>query len=305
MKKVTMRDVAKAAGVSTATVSYVLNNNDKESIPEETKKRVMETAGELNYIPNLAARALTRRKSGLIGIFIMGNEGEAYPWRKSVYAEFTSELIKILYDLGYHAILEYIDPSKGKLDIIYERALDGVFLIDISEQSVYDTTNMFKVPIVLIDSFIEDSIFHKVLPDYAEAVKYSKKLLKEEEPIIIVDSNNSRILLERCCQVMKLKANDIYVIESNEDFKSVLERVKDKKAIIFNEFLALLARDYVLSDQTVVVCHSGNEYLLGCYKHKISFGNKDKAVKAAEVMIDYIDKHYHEDKYSFMKVKLV
>lgn len=305
MKKVTMREVAREAGVSIATVSYVLNNNDKESIPEETKKRVMEAVQELNYIPDLAARALTRRKSKLIGIFIMGNKGEELPWRKCIYAEFVNELIKILYDLEYHAIVEYIDPSKGKLDIIYERALDGVFLIDISEQYIYDTTSVFKVPIILIDSFIEDTIFHKILPDYAEAVMYSKKLLMEEEPVIIVDSINNKILLERCCEAMKLNERDIYVIKSFEDLKESLEEIKGRKVIIFNEFLAMLANDYVLPEQAAVVCYSGNEYLLEHYKNKLSFSSREKAAEAAETMIDYIDRHYHEEKYSFIKAKLV
>ena len=53
-KRITMKDVAKEAGVSTATVSYVLNYSDTERISHETRLRVFEAANKLNYVPNMA-----------------------------------------------------------------------------------------------------------------------------------------------------------------------------------------------------------------------------------------------------------
>ena len=50
-KRITMKDVAKEAGVSTATVSYVLNYSDTERISHETRLRVFEAANKLNYVP--------------------------------------------------------------------------------------------------------------------------------------------------------------------------------------------------------------------------------------------------------------
>lgn len=51
-RRVTMKDVAEKAGVSTATVSYVLNYSNTERISHETRLKVFEAANELNYIPN-------------------------------------------------------------------------------------------------------------------------------------------------------------------------------------------------------------------------------------------------------------
>ena len=305
MKKITMRDVAKSAGVSVATVSYVLNNNDRESISEETKKRVMEAIADLNYIPDLAARALSRKKSGLIGIFIMSNRHESLPWKKCFYSEFVNELIKALYDIGYHVIVEYLDPSKCKLDIIYERALDGAFLLDISEQFIYSTTNIFKVPIVLVDSYIEDTLFHKILADYDSAMDESMNILKEDDPFIVLDSIASKTLIDKFCKSNSFNEENIFVANNAVGLYKFLESNKLKKGIIFNEFLAILAQDYLSPEQVVVICSSGNEYLLTNYKYKLSFNNKEKAAMATSIIIDYINKDYHSDKFSYVKPALV
>lgn len=300
-----MKDVAKSAGVSVATVSYVINNNSRESIPEDTKKRVMDAITELNYIPDLAARALTRKKSGLIGIFIMSMQEESLPWKKNFYAEFIDELIKALYDIGYHVIVEHLNPAKGKLDIIYERALDGAFLLDINEQFIYSTTNIFKVPIILIDSYVEDTLFHKVLADYDLALHESKNILKEDDPFIVLDSMTNKTLIDKLCKLNGFKEDNIFVADNITNLFNFLDSNKQRKGIIFNEFLAILAQDYLSPEQVVVICSSGNEYLLTNYKYKLSFNNKEKAAMAANIIVDYINKHYYSDKFSFVKPSFV
>lgn len=77
----TIRDVARIAGVSIATVSRVLNGSNRVS--EETRRRVWAAATELDYWPNTAARTLTTRKAHTIGILL-----------PELYGEFYSELIR-------------------------------------------------------------------------------------------------------------------------------------------------------------------------------------------------------------------
>ncbi len=66
---VTIKDIARQAGVSTATVSKVLNRKDS-FIGEETRQKVWALARELNYTPNSLARSLVMRKSHVIGIIV-------------------------------------------------------------------------------------------------------------------------------------------------------------------------------------------------------------------------------------------
>lgn len=65
-RRATSADVAKLAGVSRATVSYVLNGRSDQSIPETTRQRVLAAAAELDYTPNVAARTLRAGQSRLV-----------------------------------------------------------------------------------------------------------------------------------------------------------------------------------------------------------------------------------------------
>lgn len=69
-EKVTGADVALAAGVSRATVSYVLNDTAGQSIPEETRARVKAAAEKLGYVPHMAGRTLRRGRSDLVVLLL-------------------------------------------------------------------------------------------------------------------------------------------------------------------------------------------------------------------------------------------
>lgn len=81
VRRPTSADVARRAGVSRATVSYVLNNVPHQSIPDATRQRVLLAAGELDYTPHAAARTLRAGESRLV-LFI--NAGIPYGANLSV-----------------------------------------------------------------------------------------------------------------------------------------------------------------------------------------------------------------------------
>lgn len=69
-ERVSAEDVAREAGVSRTTVSFVLNNTPGKSITESTRQRVIEVAARLGYTPNEDARRLARTRTRTIGLFI-------------------------------------------------------------------------------------------------------------------------------------------------------------------------------------------------------------------------------------------
>jgi DNA-binding LacI/PurR family transcriptional regulator len=73
----TIRSVAQRAGVSTATVSYVINNGPRQ-VNEETRRRVCEAIKELDYQPNATARNLANRKTNTIGLVLAGLVGSSF-----------------------------------------------------------------------------------------------------------------------------------------------------------------------------------------------------------------------------------
>ena len=70
MKKVTSTDVAKLAGVSQTTVSFVLNNRSDISISEETRNKVITAAKELNYVPGTFSKDSKAGITKTIGLLV-------------------------------------------------------------------------------------------------------------------------------------------------------------------------------------------------------------------------------------------
>jgi len=89
---VNIKDVAKKAGVSPATVSLVMNGN--EIVNEDTRKKVMKIASEMGYVSNPYARKLVLKKSGMIGVVIPDIEN-------NFYASFVRYLNDCIKDTSY------------------------------------------------------------------------------------------------------------------------------------------------------------------------------------------------------------
>lgn len=121
--KPTRLDVAKLAGVSEATVSYVLNNKGKTS--EETRQRVLAAVASLNYKPDMIARSMATNETMQLGIVL---ENLANPFFGEIVRGFESAAN----DRGYFV---NICTGYNKLDDYFEnfitRRLDGVFIVAI------------------------------------------------------------------------------------------------------------------------------------------------------------------------------
>lgn len=102
---VTIREVAKEAGVSTATVSYVFNNVG--SVSEETRMRVLAVARELGYRPSALAQNLKARASRTIGYSWHTQPGDHW---HPILDRFLSKMAEAAEEAGYH-ILTFASPS--------------------------------------------------------------------------------------------------------------------------------------------------------------------------------------------------
>ena len=101
---VTIEEVAKDANVSIASVSYAMNN--KTGVSKKTKKRIIESAEKLGYIPNSLAQSLLTDKTNVIGLVIPGITG---PFR----GQFVDSLTRYAQQSGYYLMIGITD---GKVD---------------------------------------------------------------------------------------------------------------------------------------------------------------------------------------------
>lgn len=110
--KVGIRDIAKQANTSIATVSYVLNGSEKHRISEETRQRVLKSAAELHYIPDAGAKSFKQRKRNLVGF--IGPAVDNFFW-----ASLVEHMESTLYANGLNLIISNAreDPEK-ELNVI-------------------------------------------------------------------------------------------------------------------------------------------------------------------------------------------
>ncbi len=174
--------IAKLAGVSTATVSYVIN--DKDKVSEKTKARIIEIMSELDYIPSLNARSLSNGKTRLIGVTLpliapsdtTGSLLETNPF----FAEYLGEIHKVISSYDYDILLSGIQVKGKYKNWIKSRGLDGIILLGTYPPDIYEEVKELNIPAVLTDVYeFYTKDFHSINTDDAEGSYFATKHLIE------------------------------------------------------------------------------------------------------------------------------
>ena len=151
-KKVSMKDIAQQAGVSTALVSYVLNGKERESrVGPAIAQKIRQIAGELKYQPNYLAQSLRSGKTQTIGLIIA-----------DISNPFFANIARIVEDEakknGYTVIIgssdEDADKSWDLINVLLNRQVDGFIIVsseNTEEQIHY--LNSRNVCFVLLDRY--------------------------------------------------------------------------------------------------------------------------------------------------------
>ena len=159
MKKATIHDVAKKAGVSVTTVSRVLNN--RGYISDEMKEKVMTAIKELNYIPNEIARSFFTNKTNFVGLIVPTTSNP-------FFGELTFHIEKKLSNKGYKLFIcnsiNDVETERVYLRLLQEKRVDGIIVgshnVDIEEYEGYgmnivsiDRELTANIPIVQCDNY--------------------------------------------------------------------------------------------------------------------------------------------------------
>lgn len=174
---VTIKDIAKALGVSTSTVSRALR--DSYEISPETKQLVLECAEKLNYRPNPIALSLKERRSLSIGVVVC-------EIANSFFSQIINGIESIAYDKGYNVIISQSNESyeREMMDLHYlsSRSVDGL-LISLSTEtndiSHLQALHQKGLPIVMFDRVSHDIKTHNVVVDnFRGAYEATEHLIK-------------------------------------------------------------------------------------------------------------------------------
>jgi len=304
MKRVLMKDIATKANVSLATVSYILNNVSNQSISPETRELVLKIAKELEYRPNLNARSLASKKSGLIGFFTVYDKTRDSPWKDFLYFKLMTKLEASLKKQGFHILYFSVDAKNPELDVIQQRELDGVIIVDVNKDIFYHISYHFNTPIVLVDSYLEDDLFIKVLPDYPSAIKKANALLEEKSSFLIADKANNEEVLRKIAGCSGLKKQDILFAENQKEVLYFLNRFQNKKGIIINEYLAMLAQPYVVPSDIAIICTCDCSELVAPAFHQVKFV-QSRADAASGILVSLIEKKGTDKRESYHYISVM
>ena len=154
VKKTTIKDVAKEAGVSIATVSFVLNNRPGQVISQPVKRKVFEAAQKLNYHPSAIAAGLASKRPGNIAIVFYGNEDLV----SNLYYSFVLQgAIREAARLSVNIMFSYMEEDwerNGELPkVVREGSTAGVIFIKQIHPDMVRDIERRGVPVVLVDHY--------------------------------------------------------------------------------------------------------------------------------------------------------
>ncbi|MFL5804050.1 MAG: LacI family DNA-binding transcriptional regulator [Roseiflexaceae bacterium] len=158
-----MYDVARVAGVSQTTVSFVVNNVPDINIPQETRDRVWAAVEELGWRPNAMARGLSLRRSHTIGLIsdeiaTSSHAGKIIQGAQDAAWADTKMLLVI--NTGSNR-----DIERAALEMMLERQVEGLIYATMYHRVVVTPAALAQLPTVLLDCYVADRSLPSVVPD--------------------------------------------------------------------------------------------------------------------------------------------
>lgn len=164
---ITLKDIAKKAGVNVSTVSRALNDDPR--VKKETKSLIVAIAKQLNYQPDDLARGLVRKETKTIGVIVP-------EFINVFYAEVIGAIEEKLAEKGFSIILGKSDfdsqKEKDYIQLFLRKRVDGIIVS--SHMQTYELFKRMKnqkTPIVLIDTYGDEPEFNSINIDNIYGVK--------------------------------------------------------------------------------------------------------------------------------------
>jgi LacI family transcriptional regulator len=189
-------DVARLAGVSAMTVSNVMNG--KQGVAEATRKRVLDAAAVVGYVPNLAARGLARGRTNLIGV-ISHDLTVQYAWE--IVRGITDQLAEVGLEILISATYQDASRELERVRFLTNGLVDGVILIGpVLEAETLESLKTASTPSVIVDPrkldldhprvFVDNYGGARAAVDHLIALGHTRIALLEGDPTF--DSSRER-----------------------------------------------------------------------------------------------------------------
>lgn len=243
----TIKDIAKKAGVSVATVSKVMNGYD--DIGEVTKAKVLKIIKDNNYRPNANAQSLRTNKSFLVGLFFKDHQdsGVKHPFFRGIISGLEEKLLEnnydmILFSANWEDQFSYLDKCQF-------RNVDGAILMGMpkDDPKLPELLNA-KIPSVFIDLDISDQAASYIISDNDEGARQAVRHLAElgHKKIAIIEGEQITIPTQKRLTGYKeeMKAQNLEIkeewiiqghfsVQGGYDAMEELLELKDRPTAVF------------------------------------------------------------------------
>lgn len=274
-KKVSLKDIANEMGVSTAIVSYVLNDKYEGRISEMKANEIKNIAKRLNYFPNHIAKSLKKDRTFTIGLIIADISNLFY---SNIARYIENESKKYKYNVIFGSADENADKFNELVQVMLGRQVDGIILA--APKDTESTLNYLKdkgIPFVLIDRYFPKigNINTIGIDNYQTSYTVIEHIAKNgyKQPAMVTLRTDLFHMQDRvlgfknaCTQLLGIKEPE--VVEINEDVLSdeiegrMLNLLKKRNDLVYfstnkiaMEGLAILVkRDIKVPDEMGVVC---------------------------------------------------
>lgn len=177
--KINIYDVAKKAGLSTVTVSRVINN--APNVREYNRQKVLDAMRELGYTPSAAARTLAKGETGIIGLIAPAMDD---PFFNSVIKSINNSLLNEGYFLAISLYDDIISDESGGIYIgknylFQDGRVDGIIILSpINENEYIDELKKKGLPFILVDNQeLHDDIFSIIVDNFKGGYDITKYLI--------------------------------------------------------------------------------------------------------------------------------
>lgn len=148
---VTLKDIAKEAGVSIMTVSNVINGNTRR-VSAKTAQRVREIAQRLDYVPNETARSLSKRNSNIIAVILRGEQDQNV-FLNPHNAALSGTIIGRIQQQGYYSMVNIMKSEAEILQTLRSWSVEGAIFLGMFDDEIEKIYEATSVPMVFIDSY--------------------------------------------------------------------------------------------------------------------------------------------------------
>lgn len=327
--RVTVKDIAKAVGVSATAVSMALN--DRGSLTEKRREEIKRVAAGMGYVPNVGARALRGCSTQSLGVVVNY-------FNNPFFQDFFTGLENVIdpIDFSYWGCqtLDKLERERSQVKKLAQLGVDGLIVLPCSKETSHleDLSRQYEIPLVLINHLAEASFSAVVVDNVNGASQATEHLLSvSNRPVLhITGPDRDKLGVEEryhgYCQAMEKAVSDFspekYVFFAKEltskggyqVMKDILAQHKPPFSLfVVNDEMALgvlhCCQDHNLRvpEDVAIVGFSDMDILddLNIPLSSVAIPGKEMGQKAAELLLGHIKNGKHENYTVKLPISLV